>query len=311
MKGGKQVSAFRKVLAAVAMLAIIIGSVLVGLLASGALSGGDAALPRAPVDGARPLAGAITFSVVLAFLSVVALLAGAVLYAVSVATCLFFFDFSRPVWSRFKGRMFIANILVPLPIMIGASGLVAAIGLPFLGAAGVASETALLLLLLAPFILLQFVSIWLSIWTPAVKRLAHSRLRAIGVEPARIGKGILLGISDPAKKSSRKLGWIEDDIGLLWITPNELIYEGDTDAFRVHRDQCLSIERVADAGSVSAYFGNVHIILSFAGEGSTPRRVRLHPESSMTATGTARASDSLAKKLEAWKNASPDVTAKA
>ena len=65
----------------------------------------------------------------------------------------------------------------------------------------------------------------------------------------------------------------------------------------------LSIERVADAGSVSAYFGNVNIILTLACEGAAPRRVRLHPESTLTMTGTARASDRLANDLEQWTGA--------
>ena len=69
------------------------------------------------------------------------------------------------------------------------------------------------------------------------------------------------------------------------------------------REQCVSIERVADAGSVSAYFGNVHIILTFARDGAPSRRVRLHPESTFTMTGTARASDRLANELEQWTGA--------
>jgi hypothetical protein len=123
-------------------------------------------------------------------------------------------------------------------------------------------------------------------------------------------RGILMGISDPAKKSLGKLGvaWVEDDIGMLWITPDELIYEGDEDEFRVRREQLVSIERAANPGAVSVYFGNLNIILTFASEGAAPRRVRLHPESSWTMTGTARASDHLANELERWKDAVPEVT---
>ena len=302
MNGRKQVSALRKVLAVLGLLAVIVVSMLVGLLLSGGLTGPDAAEP-APFGDARPLGRAIAFSIVLAFLSVVALLFGAALYAVTWATRLFIFDVSRPVWSTFKTRLFIANILVPMPIMLGISGLVVALGLPFLVAQGMAHETAFLVLFFGPFIVLQLVSIWLNIWTPLVTRLTRSRLLADGIEPARIDQGILLGISDPSKKSSRKLGLIEDDVGMLWITPDELVYEGDNDAFRIRREQCLSIERVADAGSVSAYFGNVHIILTLAGAGAAPR---LHPESTMTMTGTARASDRLANELERWKGAVAD-----
>jgi hypothetical protein len=205
----------------------------------------------------------------------------------------------------FKIRLFFAKFVVPVPVMFGLSGLVCAIGAPLLITLGVGQETAFLLMFFAPFILLQLVSIWLDIWIPVMGRLTRSRLLAIGVEPARIDQGIPLGISDPADKSSRKLGLIEDDIGMLWITPDELAYEGDTDAFRVRRDQFVSIERIADTGSVSAYFGNVHIILTIACDGAAPRRVRLHPESSWTMTGTARASDRLANKLERWKGDQP------
>ena len=306
MNGRKQVSVFRKALAVLGLLAVIVVSVLVGFLISGGFTGHDPLEP-APFDDAMPFARArvIGFSIVLAFLSVIALLFGVALYALLVATRLFIFDLSRPVWSTFKTRLFVANILAPLPIMFGISGLVAALGLPFLVARGMAHETAFMVLVLTPFAVLQLVSVWFNIWTPLVTRLTRSRLLAAGVAPARIDQGIPQGISDPAKKSSRKLGLIEDDVGVFWITPDELVYEGDNDAFRIRREQCLSIERVADAGSVSAYFGNVHIILTFACDGAASRRLRLHPQSNMTMTGAARASDRLASDLEQWQGAVP------
>jgi len=191
MTARKQLSVFQKVLAAVVLLVVIIGSTLLGLAASGALFGHDAAPPDAPFGHARMLRGTIALSIVIAILSAIALVAGAAIYAVVVATRLFTFDFSRPVWSSVNSRMFLANILV--------------------------------------------------------------------------------------------------------------------DEFRVRREQLLSIERVANAGSVSAYFGNVNIILTLACEGAAPRRLRLHPESSWTMTGTARASDRLANELEQWKSDVPEV----
>jgi hypothetical protein len=196
---------------------------------------------------------------------------------------------------------------VPLPATFGIAGLVAAIGSPVLVRLGLDAEIAFLGLALVSFILLQLVTAWFSIWTPLVSRLTRARLRALGVEPARMERGILLGISDPAKKSLGRLGvaWVEEDIGMLWITPDELIYEGDEDEFRVRREQLLSIERVANPGAVSAYFGNLNIILTLACEDDEPRRVRLHPESSWTMTGTARASDRLANELERWKSGAP------
>jgi len=259
---------------------------------------------------ARPFAGTVALSILVAILSVFSLVVGVALYALVVATRLFTFDFSRPVWSSFKSRLFVANILVPIPVMFGISGLVAAIATPLFVGLGMEHETAFLALVLVPFVLLQLLAIWLRIWTPLEGRLARARLRALGVDPARMNQGILMGISDPSRTSLGK-GLIEDDIGMLWITPIELIYEGDNDEFRVRREQCLSIERVADAGSVSAYFGNVQVILTLACEGAAPRRVRLHPESSWTMTGTARASDRLANELERWKSEVPAGATKA
>src|SRR4029077_5516575 len=203
---------------------------------------------------------------------------------------LFIFNLRRPVWQSFKNRWWVANILVPLPIMFGVSGLVAAIGSPMLVSLGMAHGTAFLGLALASFMLLQLLSIWLRIWAPVVTRLTRARLRALGIEPARRDRGILLGISDPAFTSMGK-GLIEDDVGMLWVEPDELIYEGDNSSFRIRREQCTSIERVADAAATSAYFGNVNVILTIVEDGAGPRRVRLHPESSMNMTGIARASD--------------------
>jgi hypothetical protein len=276
-------------------------------MASGGLGLQDLALPASPIGHAGPSRAAIAFSVVLAFLSVVALVAGLALYAIVLATRLFIFDFSRPVWLSFKNRWFVANILVPLPIGLGVGGLVSAMGSPFLINLGVGHETAFMVLFFVPIVLLQLLTIWLRIWMPVESRLARTRLRALGVEPARIDQGILLGISDPSRTSLAK-GLIEDDIGMLWITPDELVYEGDNDEFRVRREQLVSIEQVADAGSVSAYFGNANVIVTLACDGAPPRRVRLHPESSWTLTGTARASDRLAAELERWKGAAPAPT---
>jgi len=297
----KQLTVLQKMLVAVVFLAVIGGSAILVLMMTGGLSGHDEWSPPWAWGHPRPLASTIAFSIMLAILSFVMLVVGAALYAIVLVTRLFIFDFGRPVWEGFKNRWFLANILVPLPTLFGLSGLVAAIGTPVLVGLGVGQHTAFLASIFIPLILLQLFTAWLRIWIPIKSRLARARLRALGVEPARMDRGILLGISDPSRTSLAK-GLIEDDIGMIWIMPDELVYEGDNDEFRVRRDQLLSMERVADAGSVSAYFGNVSVILTLACEGAGPRRLRLHPETSWTWTGTARDSDRLANELEQWKN---------
>jgi hypothetical protein len=301
MSSLKQLSPFRKMLGILLILVVMIVSLFVGLMAAGGPFWRDSVRSSNLGHVGR---SAIGFSLVTGLLSIAALLAGVALYAVVVVTRMFIFDLRRPVWPSVKVRWFLANILVPLPIMLGVSGLVAAIGSPLLVSLGMAYGTAFLVLILVPLILLQLFSIWFRIWTPLVSRLIRGRLRALGVEPVRIDRGILLGISDPSFTSMGK-GLIEDDVGMLWIEPDELVYEGDNDQFRIRREQCLSIERVADAAATSAYFGNVNIILTIAEDGAGPRRVRLHPESSMTMTSIARASDRLADELERWKGVVP------
>src|SRR5439155_26848829 len=309
MSSRKQLSPFRKMLGILAILAVIIVSLFVGLMATGGVFWRDSGPPTSSFDRGGQMAAAIAFSMVTGVLSIVALMVGVAKYAVVVVTRLFIFDLRRPVWASFKNRWWVANIVVPLPVLIGISGLVAAIGSPLLVFLGVAHGTAFLVLILVPLVLLQLLLIWLRILAPIVSRLTRARLQALGVEPARVDRGILLGISDPAFTSLAK-GLIEDDVGMLWIEPDELVYEGDNDQFRIRREQCLSIERVADAAATSAYFGNVNIIMTIAEDGAGPRRVRLHPESSMTMTGIARASDRLADELERWKGAAPAPTTK-
>jgi hypothetical protein len=233
MSSRKQLSPLQKMLGIMAILAAMVVSLFVGLMASGGPFWRDSGPPSNLGRMDRLMIG---FSVVTGFLSIAALLAGVALYALVVATRLFIFNLRRPVWQSFKNRWWVANILVPLPIMFGLSGLVAAIGSPMLVSLGMAHGTAFL-----SFMLLQVLTIWLRIWTPILVRLTRARLLALGVEPERMDRGILLGISDPAFASMGK-GLIEDDVGMLWVEPDELIYEGDNNTFRIRREQCTSIK---------------------------------------------------------------------
>ena len=82
---------------------------------------------------------------------------------------------------------------------------------------------------------------------------------------------------------------MEEDIGLLWFMPELLSYRGDTRYFDIRCDQLMQIEGKADAGSTSAYFGAVNVILHYVEDGGAQRQVRLHVENVWTMTGAARA----------------------
>jgi hypothetical protein len=67
------------------------------------------------------------------------------------------------------------------------------------------------------------------------------------------------------------------------------------------REQVLAVERQADAGSTSTYFGAVHVVLRVADPIAGERRIRLHTEGDWTMTAKARALNDLGERLQSWK----------
>lgn len=90
---------------------------------------------------------------------------------------------------------------------------------------------------------------------------------------------------------------------MMWLEPDRLVYRGDTDGFTFSRGQLTEIERVVLTASTTAYAGNRHIVLRFTADGGLERRVRLHIEGEWTLGRIAKATDRLADRLVAWKQA--------
>jgi len=101
---------------------------------------------------------------------------------------------------------------------------------------------------------------------------------------------------------------VEQDMGLLWIEPQRLTYFGDSQSFNLARDQVIAIERKADAGATSSYFGAVQVIVTYRDEQGGEQRVRLHSEGDWTMTAKAASMRDLAERLESWQ-ASPNALA--
>ena len=161
-------------------------------------------------------------------------------------------------------------------------------------------QAALLSSLFAPFVAAQLVLIWIILWGPLDAIVVTRRLRARGVPPGQLAAGRIVGLSNPDRSSLRKIGLVEEDYGMLWIGDDRLVYWGDVDAWEVPHDRFIAVERKADAGSVSSYFGAVHVILRFFGPDGVERRVRVHSEGDWTQTGKARALNDIADRLTAW-----------
>jgi hypothetical protein len=226
--------------------------------------------------------------------------AGVLSYAVTVWTQCFTFNFRRPFWNSVKKKLYAMNIVVIVLIGIGVAGFVSMVVSPILMAMGISLYISLIGPLLVTFVIVQFLSIWINIWQPIEKSIVKRRLAACGVSQQDIQKGICVGVSDPSKSSFKKLTMVEDDMGMLWLRDNELVYIGDTSGFNIGRSQLIEIERKADAGSMSSYGGNVHIILRFQAADGAQHGIRLHTEGFWTMGSRAKASDILAEKLAIW-----------
>lgn len=220
-------------------------------------------------------------------------------YAIVIATNCFTFDFTRPFFPAFKGKLYLAKIIVPILVSVGA-GLLLAAGLdPVLRGFGVGGQMAFMLPLFIVLVPMQIAQMWVNIWTPLTKRLITRRLLARGLQPVHLQGAWWIGVSDPQRSSFKKLTLVEDDVGALWIGGEQLVYWGDADQFAIQPDQIVQLERRADAGSTSMLSGTAHVILHVQSPEGL-RQIRFHTEGHWTLGQSRRAMDALGAAIAQW-----------
>jgi len=232
--------------------------------------------------------------------------AGGVASALVMLSNCFISNFNRPYLPTYKGRLWAFNLLIGILFQMGFALMLWPM-LVRVAVRLVPQAIAVPLSAFVPFLLAQIFLVWFSMWTGLGLTLIRKRLAACGVTPQQLAVGIPMGISDPQKNSMKKMPFVEEDFGMLWISADQLFYRGDAMGFDVKRAQMIQVERKADAGSVSAYFGAVHVIVRFLQSDGTERRIRLHPQTAWTMTGTAGELDRLAQKIERWAALPSDV----
>jgi hypothetical protein len=213
----------------------------------------------------------------------------------------FTFDLSRPFFAAFKGKCYVLNIVVTLPLVMAAGLTASGIVTPSLARAGLPFPVASMLPFFLCLLAVQLLLVWVNIWAPVWRAVLLRRLSAMGVGSGELVAATLAGISDPSRSSMKKLTLVEDDVGALWIGPEQLVYRGDRDGFTVSREELLGLERAADAGGIAAYAGAVHPLLRFRTPGGEERTVRLHAWGSWTLGGVARDLDAMCERLEGWR----------
>jgi hypothetical protein len=243
------------------------------------------------------------FAILIVLLSVVAIVAGIVAYFIILATRCFTFSFEKQVWnSALRARLYISNIIVGATVLMGLSGMATALIGPILNKGlGLSREYALMIPFLVAFIPGQLLFAWLNLWKPLICGIIEKRLSAKGISQDEMATGIFAGVSDPDRSSMGKFSMVEDDFGMLWMTPDLIRYEGDDQAFEIRRAELKDIERVADQGSMAAYAGAVHIILHWDDEAGVAHKKRLHLENYWTLGALAHQFDDMAGRLDGWK----------
>jgi hypothetical protein len=238
-------------------------------------------------------------SVLLLFFGVLGMIAGVVAYAIVIQTNGFTFNFQRPIWRDVKAKIYLANIVVPSIFIIGAGLFLAAFVAPLLEALGLSKNLAWLIPLIGSLVVLQIALVWVNLWAPLEKRLINKRLAAKGIVPEQAQHGCLIGLSDPTRSSLKKIV-IEDDIGMLWMDAQRLVYFGDQEHFSFSPEQVLSAERKIDAASNTALSGTSHLILRVRQPDGTERQIRLHTEGVWTLGQKRSAMDALAYRINTW-----------
>ncbi len=227
---------------------------------------------------------------------------GLVGYMLVLATNAFTFNFQQPFVGSHAAKMRLINIFVGIAILGGLAMIISPIVARLLR--GIVPESMLMMVaVFVPFIALQAFTFWFDMFSPVGTNLIRKRMRAMGFSPEHIASGVPIGISDPG--STRKFGLVEDDLGMMWFTPQMLMYRGDGRWFDIQRQHLLAVERQATSRSTAAYFGAVHVVIRYVDVDGTQKALMLHPENSWTASGAARELNELARKLEEWRQTTP------
>lgn len=279
-------SSLKRLIGLLGLVAVILGSMGFGLW----LSGG----PRPAPPAASPL-GVLP----MLLLATLMLVLGGALYALVLISSGFTFRFDRPILPGYAQRRRIYNLFLGVFPAAAFANLCAPGLLPMLSRF-LRDHLTLPAAFFLPFIVAQFLFVWLDLHAPVEAGLVHERLRALGLPPEVLRRGYRVGISDATKKKSGRAGMCEDDIGMLWLDPQRLVYRGDSQAFDIRPEQLLSIERRSHPREVGSYWGVLHILLRFTQDDGRELQYFLHAQGCWTLSGGGRFLDDLHEHLTSW-----------
>lgn len=116
----------------------------------------------------------------------------------------FTFSFQKPFLRAYKGKLYLAKIIVPVLISLGAGGLLSVPVSPMLQGLGMDPQLAYMLPVLGMIVILQIVQLVVFMWTPLAKRLITKRLTARGVSLEQLqGQRLMWGFRTQHEARSR------------------------------------------------------------------------------------------------------------
>jgi hypothetical protein len=242
----------------------------------------------------------LVYSFVMVFIGLLFLVAGVAAYVVALLTHLLTFNFSAPVWTEFKVKLYFANIFIPLTGALGIGFVLSAFLSPMLEKAGLDRGFANIIPVMLMVFVLQLAQLWILIWGPLEKPFILKRLTALGITPEQLTNAFLVGLSNPQRSSFKKFGVVEEDVGALWVGPEQLIYYGDGEQFGLTRSHVVEIERKSDSGSTSMLGGIAHVVLHVVQTDGGVRQIRLHNEGLLTMGQKRVAMEQLAEAVLQW-----------
>lgn len=276
------------------IISVLIGSFLLG----GKLIGLFSSHERVP--DTFLVAGPLFNVAIAAAFGAIALALAAVGYAETFLTNCFTFNFNKPFFASFKKKLYLINISVGLGLSLAIGFFVSVPITPILIHHGLPEPLPLIIPILASLICVQLIMVWFNIWTPLNRAVVRKRAIALGIDPGSLAKGFLVGVSDPGTSSFKKLTLVEDDVGVLWIEPARLVYRGDTEGFVLKRENIISVECKADAGSMASYAGATYPILRYRNTDRSEQSIRLHAWGSWLLGSLSKSLRFLSSKIESW-----------
>ena len=256
-----------------------------------------------PTPAAEPAEG-LLHSIFFLFVGMVFLVLGVGSYLTVIFSDCFTFNYRQPVWHAVKARQFLANIIVTVLLALGIGFALSAFLAPVLTALGLDAGMANMLPVIVMVVGVQIVQLWVLMWSPVERRLITKRLTAMGITPAQLQSAALVGLSNPASGLVKRFGAIEEDVGAMWVGPEQLIYYGDNEQFSIQREQIAELERKADNRSTSVLGGIAHVLLHVRQADGSVRQIRLHTEGHWTMGRKRRAMDGLAEAIGRWRGGS-------